>query len=81
MSTIKLVGLSGSLRGASTNGGLLRKAAELGSKHRIELKIISCDLPLYNQDLETQTWPASEGPNFPSSVRELRAAISEVSHP
>jgi NAD(P)H-dependent FMN reductase len=49
---IKVVAITGSLRKASVNAGLLRAAAALAPKHNMEFNIISADLPLFNQDLE-----------------------------
>ncbi len=50
--SIKVVAITGSLRKASVNAGLLRAAASLAPKHGMEFTIVSADLPLYNQDLE-----------------------------
>jgi|LauGreDrversion4_2_1035121.scaffolds.fasta_scaffold2720067_1 NAD(P)H-dependent FMN reductase len=49
---IKVVAITGSLRKASVNSGLLRAAAALASKHDMEFNIVSPDLPLFNEDLE-----------------------------
>lgn len=49
---IKVVAITGSLRTASVNAGLLRAAAALAPKHDMEFIIVSADLPLYNGDLE-----------------------------
>jgi NAD(P)H-dependent FMN reductase len=50
--SIKVVALTGSLRKASVNAGLLRAAAALAPKHDMEFAILSSDLPLFNEDLE-----------------------------
>ena len=50
---IKVVAITGSLRKASVNAGLLRAAAALAPKHDMEFNIVSADLPLFNEDLET----------------------------
>ncbi len=49
---IKVAAITGSLRKASVNAGMLRAASALASKHNMEFSIVSADLPLYNQDLE-----------------------------
>ncbi len=54
-----VVGISGSLRKASTNSGLLRCALKTAPESlRIEIADIS-DIPLFNADLEAQGRPAS----------------------
>ncbi len=56
--TLHILGVSGSLRKASRNTYLLRAAAELTPDHT-EIEIYSIgDLPLYNQDLITNHYPA-----------------------
>jgi len=51
MSTLKLLGISGSLRRQSTNSGLLRAAlAELPADVSMEIADLS-DIPFYNADL------------------------------
>ena len=49
---VKVVAITGSLRKASVNAGLLRAAAALAPTHDMEFNIVSADLPLYNGDLE-----------------------------
>lgn len=64
-----ILGLSGSLRRASFNAGLLRAAAELTPEGtRIETGTIR-DVPLYDGDLE-----AAEG--LPQPVRALQAQLA-----
>ena len=54
-----IVGISGSLRKASANTGLLRACAKrLPVGHTMDI-IVPGDLPLFNQDLETGTLPAT----------------------
>ena len=67
---VKLVGISGSLRRASINSGLLRAAAEL-MPHGHEIVIASIrEIPLYDGDLE-----ARDGVPAPvSALKDLIAA-------
>ena len=67
--SIKVIAITGSLRKASVNAGLLRAAASLAPKHGMEFTIVSADLPLYNQDLE-EAGPA--GDVFASVAWSLR---------
>lgn len=54
MTTIKLLGIAGSLRRASTNRGLLRAAqAKLPAGTSLEIADLT-DVPFYNQDLTTK---------------------------
>lgn len=63
-----ILGLSGSLRKASFNAGLLRAAAELAPEGTtIEIGSIA-EVPLYNGDLE-----AAEG--LPPAVKQLQAQL------
>lgn len=67
----KILGLSGSLRKASFNAGLLRATAEVAPAGvTIEIGSIG-DVPLYNGDLE-----ASEG--LPASVTRLQNQLREA---
>ncbi len=67
----KILGLSGSLRKASYNAGLLRAAAELAPAGvTIEIGSIA-DVPLYDGDLE-----ATEG--LPASVQRLQAQLKSA---
>jgi len=64
-----LVGISGSLRKASFNSGLLR-AAQVNMPQGARLEIASiADIPLYNADDETAT-------GIPQSVAALKDAIA-----
>ena len=66
--TKTILGLSGSLRRASFNAGLLRAAAELvPDGTRIEIGSIR-DVPLYDGDLEKSS-------GLPSAVRTLQAQL------
>lgn len=59
MSTYTVIGISGSLRKASTNSGLLRCARELApAKLNIEIADIS-EIPLFNADVEAAGRPAA----------------------
>ena len=63
---IKILGIAGSLRKASTNRGVLRAAAEL-LPDGAEMEIFDLDgMPLYNEDLET---------DLPPIVKELREKV------
>lgn len=56
--TIHIAGICGSLRKASYNAMALRAAAEL-APGRVEIDIIRLHgIPLYDQDVEDQGWPA-----------------------
>jgi chromate reductase len=57
MASIKLVGIAGSLRRASTNRGLLR-AARAGLPDGVSLEIADlADVPFYNQDIAEKPAP------------------------
>lgn len=67
-STLRLLGISGSLRKESTNTEILKTlASRLGDQAVISLFSLN-DIPLYNSDLEAATLPAS--------VAALKKAIS-----
>lgn len=67
-STLRLIGISGSLRSASNNTAILETLASRLS-HQAELSLFPLnDIPLYNSDLETET--------SPTSVAALKEAIS-----
>ncbi len=67
MSTIKVLGISGSLRKDSLNTAALRAAIELAPADvEIEIADIS-DLPLYNDDVREQ--------GYPPSVQRLREQV------
>jgi len=68
---LKLLGISGSLRKASTNTGLLRAFAAFGPEVGFEMTLLDyLDVPIYNQDVE-------DGGN-PESVDRVRLAITEA---
>jgi chromate reductase len=72
MATIRILGLSGSLRSGSHNTALLRAAAmSLPSGAELEVFDGLRDLPAYDADLDT---PETE----PASVARLREAIASV---
>ncbi len=67
---LRVLGISGSLRKASFNSGLLRAAQEIAPE-RMEITIFDIkDLPLYNGDVEAQGDPAS--------VIALKSAIRDA---
>ena len=66
---IKLLGISGSLRKASCNNGLLRAAQEVLPEN-MNFEIYSlADIPLYNGDLES---------TLPNSVIEFKKKIADA---
>lgn len=65
----KLLGISGSLRKASTNTLLVRNAAELSGAD--EFTLADIDLPLYNGDLE-------ETDGIPTKVQTLSDQIAKA---
>lgn len=68
MNTIRLVGISGSLRQASSNTAILRTLQE-SMPAGVEMDLLPLDaIPLYNQDLD--------GPNPPDAVRLFKEAIA-----
>ncbi len=57
---MKIAGISGSLRKHSTNKGVLRAVAKILAEKGIEFTLVDIsDIPLYNQDVNTQGIPAS----------------------
>ena len=67
---LRVLGISGSLRNASFNSGLLRAAQEIAPE-RMEIMILDInDLPLYNGDVEAKGDPAS--------VVALKSAIRDA---
>jgi len=64
---MQFIGLSGSLREHSFNSALIRLAAQLLPEH-CSVEIYSCDLPLYNADLEAG--------GLPVAVKKLKQAIA-----
>lgn len=70
MKTVKLIGLSGSLRTASANTAILRSLQEAQPAH-VDLQLHPLDdVPLYNQDFD--------GPQAPHGVVALKAAIDSA---
>jgi chromate reductase len=69
MSTIRLAGISGSLRQASSNTAVLRTLQ--ASMHQgVEMTLLPLDdIPLYNQDCD--------GPNPPEAVSKFKAAVEK----
>eukprot|EP00050_Salpingoeca_kvevrii_P001621 m.174904 g.174904 ORF g.174904 m.174904 type:complete len:259 (+) comp10418_c0_seq2:1503-2279(+) len=65
MASLRIVGLSGSLRAASVNSALLHEVAQ-HFPAGVTFEIVSCDLPLFNQDLES---------DLPQSVADFKAKI------
>ena len=67
MNTIKLAGISGSLRKASSNTAILR-TLQASLPEGVEMALLPLDgIPSYNQDLD--------GPDLPDAVRAFKAAI------
>ncbi|HEX7245755.1 MAG TPA: NADPH-dependent FMN reductase [Solirubrobacterales bacterium] len=68
---MRVLGISGSLRRGSTNGALLRAAAERlpGGAELVELERLG-EVPPYDEDVE--------GERAPAAVEELRAAVREA---
>ena len=65
---MKVLAISGSLRAASTNTGLLRTAARLAPPEiEVTVCIVVGELPLFNPDLE---------PHVPASVVRLREQVA-----
>jgi len=68
MSTVKIAGLSGSLRRGSYNTALLR-AAQSVLPDNTKLEIVEyADVPLFNHDVEKQ--------GFPEAVQSLRSQLA-----
>ena len=68
--TLRVLGISGSLRKASNNSGLLRAAREIAPE-RMEITIFDIkDLPFYDGDVES--------PGDPASVVALKAAVRDA---
>jgi len=68
---MRVLGISGSLRRGSTNGALLRAAAERlpGGAELVEYERLA-EIPPYDEDVEAQ--------GVPAAVEELRAAIHDA---
>ncbi|MBV9118303.1 MAG: NAD(P)H-dependent oxidoreductase, partial [Acetobacteraceae bacterium] len=68
--TLRILGISGSLRRGSYNSAALRAAQELAPR---DMRIDSADIasiPLYNEDVKQQV--------FPPPVEELRRRVKEA---
>ena len=73
MSKPRLLGISGSLRKASTNTAILRALAEtVADRATLEIFPLN-DIPLYNQDIDVDPWPATV-----TALREAIAAADGV---
>jgi hypothetical protein len=73
---IRLLGIAGSIRKASTNAGLLRAAGEIISKDHPDVEYSIADisnLPLYNQDLEQSVDGVL---TFPPEVTRFREQVA-----
>jgi chromate reductase, NAD(P)H dehydrogenase (quinone) len=72
---MKIVGITGSLRRASCNTGLLRSVNKLfvGSSHSFEL-IVPDQLPLYNEDIDGKQVPEA-ATKFRSQIQNADAFI------
>jgi len=77
MSVIRILGIPGSIRKASTNLGLLRAAGQLlADTPGVEFAIADIShLPLYNSDLETQAGGAIA---FPEAVTAFREQVANA---
>jgi len=70
LSTLRILAIPGSLRGASLNRGLLVAAQEL-LDGRAEVELVSlADIPLYNEDVRLE--------GYPEPVALLRGAIERA---
>jgi chromate reductase len=71
--TIKILGIAGSLRKASTNRGALRAAKELVPEG-VEMEIFNLDgMPLFNEELEAD--PPAIVAEFKQKIREADAIL------
>ncbi|MGB0410559.1 MAG: NADPH-dependent FMN reductase [Pikeienuella sp.] len=70
--TIKLLGISGSLRKASTNTALVRAAAKAAGD--VEFTMADIDLPLFNEDVEAEGYPAKVEA-FVAAIRNADAIV------
>jgi chromate reductase len=69
---IKLLGISGSLRKASTNTALVRAAAEVAGD--VDFTMADIDLPLFNEDVEAAGYPAKVEA-FVAAIRATDAIV------
>jgi chromate reductase len=73
MSKPRLLGISGSLRKASANTAILKALTEaVADKATLEIFPLH-DIPLYNQDIDIEPWPAAV-----TALREAIAAADGV---
>jgi len=71
---IKIVGIPGSLRKASFNTAILRYIkSNLDANENIKFEIANVDIPLFNQDLESD-----DGKKEPKSVIELKKLLKDA---
>lgn len=70
--TIKLLGISGSLRKASTNTALVRAAGEVAGD--VDFTMADIDLPLFNEDVEAAGYP-TEVEAFVEAIRAADAIV------
>jgi chromate reductase len=73
---MKVLGISGSLRGGSLNAALLRAAAERlpAGVDLVEFGRLA-EIPPYDEDLDPSSPTSDDGAVTPDAVRELREAI------
>jgi len=73
---MRIVGISGSLRKASTNTGLLRYVKTLSSEMNFDFEILDISqLPLMNEDLEVDGQPPQVVVPFREAVKQADAVI------
>lgn len=70
--TINLLGISGSLRKASTNTALVRAAADAAGD--VDFTIADIDLPLFNEDVEAAGYP-EKVETFVAAIRAADAIV------
>ena len=73
---MRVLGISGSLRGGSLNAALLRAAAERlpAGVELVEFGRLA-EIPPYDEDLDPSSPTSGDGAATPDAVRELREAI------
>eukprot|EP01094_Clydonella_sp_ATCC50884_P025520 TRINITY_DN673_c0_g1_i1.p1 TRINITY_DN673_c0_g1~~TRINITY_DN673_c0_g1_i1.p1 ORF type:complete len:189 (-),score=56.72 TRINITY_DN673_c0_g1_i1:128-694(-) len=75
MATVNILAISGALRSASTNTGLLRAAQRLAPENTKVTLVVPGDLPLYNEDLEKQ---GEDGVVYPPEVAAFRKLVGDA---
>ena len=71
-SLIRVVAISGSLRKASTNTGLLRYMQKIGPDYNMDISIANLqDIPLYNQDED----PTGSEKQYTPAIQKLRDQV------